>query len=363
MATIEQTVLRYKRFYQSGEPGDILVVTEFPAPPWSDREFPKAHVLHAIDFRTENVALARAQVRYMRWWMQNRRIEDDWVPGLNIDYGHGVRIALLSGSDVVFSNFTSWSKPVLKTWDDFGKLKFDEDSFWLQKIVESNEVWKGMDLEGDIFVMPFFHCSPMDYAWGLRGEDIFTDIYEHPGELRMLLDFCVKGILWFEKIISRHAVSGSMGRAIWGTWVPEGTIFVNGDPADLVSADLYREFGLEYDNRAFTGTGGGFFHHHSIGLHQVRNIAGINNLHVQNITIDPNTKSLTEMLQTDKQSRDNLIKASLVKPIHFLNIKPEEVVRNMDVLKEGRFILRVDCADKEAAESIVRKVRQASNFQ
>ena len=149
---------------------------------------------------------------------------------------------------------------------------------------------------------------------------------------------------------------------MWGCWVPEGTIFVNGDPADIISEELWSQFGLPYNSRISKATGGLFFHHHVIGLHQVLNITEIENMHIQNIIIDPNTRPISDILRNDTKIRDNLISASLKIPIHLRHITPEEVEKTLDFLKEGRFILQILCQDRYEAENILKKVRKVSNI-
>jgi 5-methyltetrahydrofolate--homocysteine methyltransferase len=56
----------------------------------------------------------------------------DAFPNTNINLGPG-SLALYLGSEPVFHPGTVWFTEVIKNWEDFGPLKFNQDNFWLKR--------------------------------------------------------------------------------------------------------------------------------------------------------------------------------------------------------------------------------------
>jgi hypothetical protein len=97
---------------------------------------------------------------------------------------------------------------------------------------------------------------------------------------------------------------------------------------------------------------GAYIHHHSLGRQQYRNVAALNGLFVQQISSDPNcTRPLDDMDFLLQEVGDMVVE---------LECLPMEVYKNIDKIKKGRFILSVNCTDKEEAQELVSFVRKNS---
>lgn len=271
-------------------------------------------------------------------------VGDDWHPFANLfGWGFGVTANLISGKeDIVFEEGTSYATgPVIKDWDDLGKLSLDLDNYWITQV---RKYWEGVasayDMEG-IAVLPFANRSPLDFANDLRGNDIYMDLYDHPEEVEALLWYCTKCIIEIDRHLReeipllRTAPGGG-----WGVAFGRQTILLNADPVDLISLDM----GLRFNNpnvEKLAEYAAVFFHHHSIGYRHANNISQIKGLGLQEILQDPNGVNLEDVID------DQLIEASRRVPIYFdlkLLAKPnyEEI---LEKLSEGRFIVSLTKGD------------------
>ena len=96
--------------------------------------------------------------------------------------------AAFYGSELNFGEVTSWSHPIIKTWDDMEKLKLDMDNSYFTKVEElmhsALERCAGKFLVGYTDLHPGVDCA---MAW--RGSQLLcTDLYDSPTEARELID-------------------------------------------------------------------------------------------------------------------------------------------------------------------------------
>ena len=123
----------------------------------------------------------------------------------------------------------------------------------------------------------------MGPANGLRGNALFTDLYDNLEEIKGLINWCGEWSVKFEDYISKNIKEPEGWRRIWGTNLPEKAVFVNGDPTDLIKCKFLPVFDKIYAANLFETLGGGFFHHHSLGLHQVDQVASTKGILAQEI--------------------------------------------------------------------------------
>jgi hypothetical protein len=193
--------------------------------------------------------------------------------------------------------------------------------------------------------------SPLDVANLLRGNELFTDFYEYPDELKRFLDLSIQAVTENAKTIRKALNNPWGGTFAFNKWIPGGILLLE-DAADLCSPQIYREFGLPYTQRVISGMGGAYIHHHSLGRQQYSNLAALDGLFVQQISSDPNcTRPLNDMDFLLGEVGDTVVE---------LECTPIEVYNNIEHLKKGWFILSVDCTDKEEAQELVSFVRKNS---
>jgi hypothetical protein len=138
-------------------------------------------------------------------------------------------------------------------------------------------------------------------------------------------------------------------------------VFVNGDPVGLISREQAEQFDRPSNEKLFTNTGGGFFHNHTIGLHQVDLVSTYQGILVQWFVDDPNQPSLASALLDHPRLRDTILASSLQCPVGG-RVPYERLDELLDIVAHGRFILSVQCPNDIAAAPIVQKVRNASNL-
>ena len=140
--------------------------------------------------------------------------------------------------------------------------------------------------EGRFLVSAYPNPSPLDVANLLRGNAIFTDVYEEPEQFRHLLDCCLAGAITNMRRIAQATSNPGGGTFAFNRWIPQGALLLE-DAADLISPKLYRDIGMPYTQRMIDDAGGAYLHHHSLGRHQYANMAQLRGLYVEQISSDP----------------------------------------------------------------------------
>ena len=294
-----------------------------------------------------------------------QRFDDDVVPACLVYWGIGCIAAAQTGCDVFHDAATSWCEPNL-SWDEIDRLAFDPDNPWVQFALHVNQaLWRFW--EGDFRVLPYLHRSPLDAANGIRGTALFEEMYTDPQRVHRLLDWCVDWQVAIERFIAENAdcpCPPGWGTAVWGAWLPDGAVFVNGDPVGLISREIALEFEQPYTARLFAETGGGFFHNHTVGLYQADLVSGTSGTLVQHFVDDPRQPAGWEALLNIPDLQEKLLAASLNAPI-VIGVPIDRLDEVLDVARNGRFILAL-WADREAPDedtaALVRKVRAAGNI-
>ena len=115
-------------------------------------------------------------------------------------------------------------------------------------------------LVGKALVFDVNNQSPLDIAHQVRGEDIFYDMYDDPPFVHDLLEACTRAYIAvaraFKKVLDMPddcSYSGSIYREGCGVHAAD-------DTATVLGPDLFAEFALPYDCRAFAAFGGGSIH-------------------------------------------------------------------------------------------------------
>jgi hypothetical protein len=367
---LSKRVARQQSFHARRDPGDLLAYL------WWDRgaslesflctrfnENPPERVLDPSGVP----AMIKEYVALLRQSFANvMRYDDDLVPTALVYWGIGGINAAMTGLEPFHDAVTSWLEPNLP-WGQIDRLAFDAGNKWVQFALHVNQaLWDFWD--GDFHVLPYLHRSPLDAANGIRGNELFAEMHTDPRRVHRLIDWCADWQLALEKFLAenvRRPCPAGWGNAVWGTWLPDGAVFVNGDPVGLISRQMALEFEQPYTAKLFTNTGGGFFHNHTIGLYQADLVSSTPGTLVQFFVDDPKHPSGAEALLDVPYLREKLLAASLDAPIGIMNIKPDRLDEVLDVARHGRFILvlspSVEAPDKEIAE-LVGKVRRASNL-
>lgn len=110
-----------------------------------------------------------------------------------------------------------------------------------------------------------FHCDgPLFLAHGLMGEQLFVEFYDHPEEMKSLLDLCAETIIEVTKV-QKQIVGEPMNACRFtqdDVTIPEGSggIFMALTQAEMISAETYHEFVRPPDIKVLNAFGGGGIH-------------------------------------------------------------------------------------------------------
>ena len=289
-------------------------------------------------------------------------VDDDLLPALtDVFFGTGTITGSMTQNKISFSNQVDWSRSELG-WDEIEKLKFNPDNIWIKF---SLSIFKALIKfwDEDFLMGGYRYRSPLDAAWGIRGSAMFEEMYTEPEKVKDLIGWCTDWNVSLEKLIEEEIDLPSGFKGMMGTLIQDGAVFVNGDPIDLINNELARIFDIPYSSKFFSAIGGGFYHHHSIGAHQVLEISKIKDLSVQQISNDyPASKDLAEILIKNIDLRNKTIDSSLIKPVMLDGIRYKYIDKLSSVLKEGRFILSVVCDDYKDTKECIEKIKKINNL-
>ena len=368
--TLQKRVARWRAFHERSEPGDLLVCI------WGDRghslpaflctRFNEEPVEKVLDpgnipgMIAEYVRLLRERFENIYWF------DDDVAPSAVVYWGVGSITAAMTGLEPFHDEITSWLEPSLP-WEQIDELAFDPSNKWVRFALRVNQVlWENWD--DDFHVLPYLHRSPLDAANGIRGTEVFAEMYTKPERVHRLIDWCADWMLKIERFLDKNVkrpCPNGWGNAVWGAWLPDRGVFVNGDPVGLISRETALEFEQPYTAKLFTNTGGGFFHNHTVGLYQADLVSSTPGTLVQYFVNDPKEPSGVEALVDMPDMREKLLAASLDAPIAIANVRVERLDEVLEVARHGRFILVLNPDPKSPDHDIpqlIQKVRAVSKL-
>jgi len=358
-AQLQKRISRQREFHKSRAAGDLLVYINGGACPSLE-----SFLCKQLHERGQTAALVPAAVKsavqeyvaslrtsYDRFYA----IDDDSVPCAIVYWGIGGITAAMVGQDPAHDGTTSWLEPNL-SWEETANLSFDPANRWIRFARDVNQaLWDCW--EEDYLVLPYLHRSPLDAANGIRGTDLFMDMYLEPDRVKMLTDWCADWSIAVERLLKKEVPRPvGWGVGVWGTWLPDDAVFVNGDPVGLISRELAERFDRPGNEKLFANTGGGFFHNHTIGLYQVGLVSSYKGALAQWFVDDPRQPSFESALLDMPELREQILAASLQCPVAG-NVSCERFDEVLDIVRHGRFILSVRCPEETAGRDVVRKIR------
>jgi hypothetical protein len=347
-------VARYKAFYASPRPG-LMARVAIPA---QGLRLPSPMPVGAIDWRDPAScrAYARSSLEFMRaYYSQIPRLDDDDLPKIQNLAGTGaIAAAYVKDAQLNQEETTNYLVPPVTDWSrDVGRIGFDPQNPWyqaqmtmLQALVEE---W-----DGSFGIVPFVHFDPLDLCNQLRGNELFLDYYDHPAELRDLLETATRCVLELEAHMRANFLRGyAFEGCLIGCWTP-GT-YLSCDAGDLGSAAALREWGLPYTQRIVQAWGGAFLHHHELGIHQIPTWSECAGLTLQFPNRDPNTPHLSEMLTVDQLSTTLRVPLAFIAPYRDFKARAS-------FWATGKCVVTVVCDDASQAADVVHQTARLRNF-
>jgi len=342
---------RYTRFYQSNRPGDLMIVVR-QNPYWV-----KKRNLFDYDFeRGGHLQMAEDMARCAEGMLeQSEKAGDDLIPWMSADFGIAIHHAHVIDVPVTFAEWTSWGPHPLAGDDGYGRLSevvYTLENRWVRRMHEMVRFWKARACQ-HYLVNGHHHYAPLDMANALRGNALFTDLYDVPESVTALLRRCTEAIIALEQSLRRET-GPQPGLPFWGALAPPGSVFVSEDAMDMVGPALSAEWGQPWTERVRDALGGLAVHHHMMGA-ATQGVIGkmVRNSLIQ-ISNDPNCPPAADkLLELYEASGNNAL---------MFDCSLEDLRRVKPILSRIRAVVVVSVGDNlEAARETVDIVRSRSN--
>jgi len=348
-AHIRDLSLKYKQFFEDDSPGQILAMIcpyTFPMI-YDDAD----RGLDTWDFEHELRA-------YMEWWVRRQRefmrytadLDNDYVPAHSVNFGYGVHSAYLTGAEVRFGTETSWTLPWLTDWGKLSDLH-PKNTVWFSRIMDAYDHL--IDLcEGDYALCAFANAGPGDMANAIRGDQLFTDLYDYPDEVHQLMNTCADALIWLEESIRTRIGTVEGGGVIANMWFPNCVPFLSEDFNDLIAPRHYEEFGAIYTQKVLDHFGGAYIHHHAKGAHIHDRIARLHNLTMLEQSWDPGCSPPIDRVESILEMHGGL-------PL-MIRCHARDVYRRIDALKRGRVVIMLNVDTLDEGRDVMRFIRKHS---
>ncbi len=241
-ADYADVINRFEHFYQAAEnkTGGNLV---YRALLDSDLKIYENLKLNTYDFTTDTGIRTYVQdlANELHLVGESRLgMEDDTLPMVMPILGIGDYSAFVAG-DIIFSEDTSWSQPVLSELDGWRGLPELGTAAWYKRFMDICEHLLESTSSSNIPFMRGFFSPPLDLAHALRGNDIYYDFFDDPPKVHDLLAYCADATITFAEDlygVARKYLGAKRHRHV----VLDGNINMSEDTACMISPELYRTF-------------------------------------------------------------------------------------------------------------------------
>ena len=198
------------------------------------------------------------------------RVEDDHLPVFYsiLDAGESM-VGAMFGSPVRFIHRrrgAAFSKAdaLLADYAGLSSLRFSLDNPWTRRFLDIQEHVR-KHAAGRFGQHPCIAIDALNFAVEFReATAAYLDIYEHPDELRQLMELGLDFNTRFQEAqMERCGGTEGGSYAMIGEWVPFSKAVAMGVDAYLIcSTQTYAEFGFEYQKRLIGHFGHGLMHFH-----------------------------------------------------------------------------------------------------
>lgn len=344
---------KYKQFFADPSPGQLLATIcpytfpmDYAAYGLPDRP------LSSWNFDTQMEAyVAYAVARHNAFLEHTKDLDNDYVPALNLNFGYGVHSAYFSGAEVIQGEETSWTRPVLTDWDGLDALRMDENNPWLQKILSGYRYLKAQCGE-ECALSAFCNAGPGDMANAIRGDALFTDLYDAPEQVHALMRRCVDAAIWLEEAIGQVIGGVEGGTVTANVWFPGKAPYLSEDFSDLCSPAQYEAFGAVHTARFLAHFQGGYIHHHAKGAHIHAQLAKLPHLKLLEQSWDPNCSRPVERLPELFEAHEGL-------PL-MIRCHARDVYEHIGELTQGRVVIMLNVDDVAQGREVMRFIRKHS---
>jgi len=347
---------KFAQFFSDTTRGQILaIICPYTFPIDYDAFGLPDRRLDSWDFDTQLKAFVEYNVKRHRAFMDVvGSIDNDYVPAMNLNFGYGVHSAYFSGAPVIMGNDTSWTRPFLTDWSMLGNLRMGETTYWYRKIMEGYKYLVKMQ-DGDYAISGFANAGPGDMANAVRGDALFTDLYDAPEEVHSLMGKCSDAAIWLEESIARLVGAGPAGGSVTANcWFPGSAPYISEDFNDLCSPAQYEQFGRRYTRKIIDHFGGAYIHHHAKGAHIHGLIANLPGLKMLEQSWDPQCSPPIERLEELFEMHQTL-------PL-MIRCHARDVYKHIEGLKRGRVVIMLNVDSLQQGREVMRFIRRHSKL-
>ncbi len=247
-AHFESIYAGYRLLHEDPEQSRPMIVIQAPPgdmPTWEER-------------LADPLVMLAAELKMLRTHLE---IGDDRVPTVRVQFGTG-QVAAAFGCPLQLpqNNLPAAGGHVLECAEQARDLGIPAtDAGWYGKLAEWTALWKEHLPEGVHIQHPDIQ-SAFNSAHLIRGNDIFTDFFDAPEDVAILLDKVTEFML----SITRHTKAMISEDPDWffdwgAMW--RGTARISNCSMQMISPELYREFVMPRDQRFLESIHGGRIHY------------------------------------------------------------------------------------------------------
>ncbi len=203
-------------------------------------------------------------------WRARAAVEDDVLPVVYsiLDAGESM-VSGMFGAEMQFLHRRrgpafSTPRELLPDYAGLPRLRFSLENAWARRFLSIQEHFESAS--GDRLAQhPCLTMDALNFACELRGAtQTYLDIYEHPAELRRLMEIGLDFNLRFQDAHRGIIAPYRGGCFAWlAGWVPfPNAAALSVDAYVICSPAVYAEFGFEYQARLIRHCGRGLMHFH-----------------------------------------------------------------------------------------------------
>ena len=356
MTLCELRIQRHKAFFATKKPG-LLTTLSYKYGP----EVPVKLPIDQIDWMDDSSVERFAESQYRQFEAINRqhdKAEDDYVPWMGIQVGTGsIGASYLKDAASVqmhYESITDWMDVPVNDWGDLNRIGFDPGNAYFRALFQVTRYLVNR-FDGSFGIRNYPHFNALDLANQFRGNDLFTDIYDSPDEVREMLRLNNRAVADLEKYVQDNLIkpSGAFG-AVCGVYVENG-VYLSCDAGDMIGPDLLKEFGWAEMQELCNIFRGAFLHHHEMGMKTLPVWSETENMTIQHLMRDPNTAHMEDCID------QAVLEASLKVPVLFYTTY-EKYLKNAKYWSQGRFAVQVDVRSEEQEREVLQLAEKYHAF-
>lgn len=355
---IEERINRYHEFYKIREPALLVQIRCMDKAPAAS----KVHYLQRLwDFDFHSAKDRKKWFEELCDEVTDENmlhpLSDDYIPAGKIVWGPIISI-IIKDRPLRIQNNSTWVEHFITDYAQLDDLDFqlDDNNFWWQLYKEGKE-YLAKNLGQ--FVTPVYHQGILDLAYDLRGNELYTDLYDEPENAVRLIEFCTDAVLKIgeaQRAIKARKQTVEYWTAGWGfnVLVPGYGGITTCDSSYLISPEMFKKFEIPYIEKMLERAPGYLMHTHSAAKHQQELYASIDKIEILQVVNDPKIPDPVETFE-------ELYGKVGLKPV-LLNTTAESVYANIEKLKKGRVVLRVNVENTAEGEKLLSFVRNNSRI-